>query len=213
MRKATTELGQEREAKLKVCKILAKLNLPHIRIADYIIVAEQVGIKWRQLYYSYKNWLLYNSIDRRNKHNNLDAIQSSESRVRFMENHPDYYACRKQIYRSSKPITDYRVKKAIKLYINGLSVKEIHRITGIGIPVLYYAMEKLEKTGKIGRYRIYTPMKDIPQLRIVLAVKYAKIMSKGKSPTKSRIFKEMSVSDRLRYSQFYATIKEAINRK
>lgn len=211
--KVTTELGKEREAKLKGCKILAKLNLPHIRIADYMIVAEQVGIKWQQLCHAYKNWLLYGSVDRRNKHNNLDAIPLPESHIRFMANHPNYYEYRKEIFSSTKQTTDYRVKKAIKLYINGASVREVHRLTGISMNILYRSMERLEKTGRIGRYRIYTPMKDAPQLRIVLAVKYAKLTNKGKSSSESKIFKEMSVSDRLRYTQFYATIKEAINRK
>lgn len=212
--KATSELGKEREAKLKGCKILANLNLPHIRIADYVIVAEQVGINWQQLYISYKNWLLYGSVDRRNKHKTLDAIPLSEAKARFIEKHPNYYADYiKEISSSSKPKTDYRIKKAIKLYVNGASLKEIHKMTGICMQTLYKSMEILEKTGRIGRYRIYTPMKDAPQLRIVLAVKYAKLINKGQSPSESKIFKEMSVSDRLRYRQFYASIKEAINRK
>ncbi len=214
MNKATTVLGKEREAKLKGCKILAKLNLPHIRKADYKIVANQVGINWQQLYNSYKNWILYGLVDLRNKHKQQDAAPVSAGIAKFRNANPRYHADYiKQISKSTAVESDYRIKKAIREYIGGASLKEIYSITGIGVKTLYKSIEKMEKTGRIGRYKIYTPMKDAPQLRVVLAVKYAKLLNSGKSPSESKIFKEMSVVDRLRYVQFYATIKEAINKK
>jgi len=191
-------LREKRQAKVRACKILTNMNLPHLGEREFAIVGEKVGLPTQMIRRTYKNWILYGYVDGTAKDGHLDPIISVNTA------NPD-------IRSDTKKITFARLKKALKLYFSGTKIKDIRTQTGIGASTLYSAIKTLQTEGTIFGRKIYNVLTEFNDVDLVRAKMYVLAKNKGRSPKQIAACRKVTAQDRLRYTQVYNTIVSYLN--